>query len=125
MTDENLAAGAMSGGIDLSATDGALHVSHITAMAYEIEARIDLHIIETASHWLVDAKSALRSALQYVEQHFAEGEAKAKAEIEGVEDASKTDVAKVEWRARGADLRTRGGRRRHRHARQPRRLRGG
>lgn len=77
MTEEsNLAAGALSAGIDLPATDGALHVADITAMIHEVEAHIELHDIgETASTWLANAKGALRSALQYVECHFAAAEA--------------------------------------------------
>ncbi|MBB4377239.1 hypothetical protein [Bradyrhizobium sp. SBR1B] len=83
MTEEsNLAAGAMSAGADLPATDGALHVSDIAAMIREIEAHIDLHDVgETASTWLANARGALRSALQYVESHLADIEAKAKAEV--------------------------------------------
>ncbi|SDG60168.1 hypothetical protein SAMN05216338_1001870 [Bradyrhizobium sp. Rc2d] len=93
MTDEHLAAGALSAGIDLPGTDGAPHVSDIAAMIHEFEARIALHDVgETASTWLANARSALKRALQYVEE-FAEVEAKAKTEVSAIKDRITTVVA--------------------------------
>lgn len=73
MTIENeTVAGALSAGIDTEARP----LSDIKAMAEEILVRIDLHDAgETASIWLANARSALKSAVQYVEGHFAELEA--------------------------------------------------
>jgi|SRR4051794_28479716 hypothetical protein len=73
MTIENeTVAGALSAGIDTEARP----LSDIKAMAEEILAHIDLHYAgETASIWLANARSALKSAVQYVEGHFAELEA--------------------------------------------------
>ncbi|WP_340672369.1 hypothetical protein [Bradyrhizobium ottawaense] len=86
MTQENLAAGPMPAGIDLPATGVARHVFDITAINHEVEARIVLHDVgDTASTWLANARGALRSALQYVEQHFETVEAKAKAEVAEIE----------------------------------------
>ena len=83
MTIENeTVAGALSAGIDTEARP----LSDIKAMAEEILAHIDLHDAgETASTWLANAKSALRSALQYIEQHSEAIEAKAKAEVDEIE----------------------------------------
>lgn len=56
----------------------------ITSMIHEIESHIDLHDAgEKASHLLASARSALKSALQYVEAHFASLEAAAVAEVQG------------------------------------------
>ncbi|WLA74267.1 hypothetical protein QIH77_03265 [Bradyrhizobium diazoefficiens] len=46
-------------------------------MFRQLESHIDLHdLCEVASAWPANAKSSLRSALQYVGGHFAEVERK-------------------------------------------------
>jgi hypothetical protein len=89
------------------------HLTGIISMIHEVEAHIDLHDVKaTASTWLANAKSALRSAIQYVEAHFAAVEEKAKAEvakietvfkIEGTADAASTIAAVTAATAASAD----------------------
>lgn len=65
-------AGGLSAGIETELRP----LSDIKAMAGEILGHIDLHDAgETASIWLANARSALKSAVRYVEGHFAEPEA--------------------------------------------------
>ena len=57
-------------------------------MTDEIKAHLDLHDVgNVANVWLTNARSALATALQCVERHFAEIEAKAKAAAHGAEPA--------------------------------------
>jgi hypothetical protein len=78
------ASGALSHGIDLPATDAAQHVGDITAMIREVADHID-DVGEVSRTWLENAHSALKSAIQYVESHVADLEAKAKAEFAAIE----------------------------------------
>ncbi|OSJ32547.1 hypothetical protein BSZ19_18525 [Bradyrhizobium japonicum] len=55
-----------------------------------------------ASTWLANARSALKSALQYVEQHFADLEAKAKAEVSVVEANLEEPMTSTDAAAAGA-----------------------
>lgn len=99
MITETETARALSAGIDTEARP----FSDIKAMAEEILAHIDLHDAgETASVWLANARSALKSAVQYVEGHFADLAAKAEAEIAAAEAKLDKPMTSTDAAAAGA-----------------------
>ena len=93
MTNAKTAAGALSATIDLPVTDAARHVFDATATTHEIEAHIDVHAAGGSVRiWLAKARSAVKSALPYVEGHFADLEAMTKAETAKIETTFAIDT---------------------------------
>ncbi|EIG62905.1 hypothetical protein [Bradyrhizobium sp. WSM1253] len=85
MTDtENLAAGALSAGIDLIVPPPTM--SDIKATAAELLAHIeDIHMSTEGSLWLKNARANVRAVLLCIDSHLAEFEEKAKAEVAKIE----------------------------------------
>src|SRR3954454_6513314 len=96
---ETTEAGALSAGVDLSVPPPTM--SDIRATAAELLAHIeDIHMSTEGSLLLKNARSAVVSAVQYIESHLAECAMKARGEVAAVEarleePLSSTDAAAI------------------------------